>query len=297
MKNLVNSRRFLATIKYQTGKDLLNIAKSWYLTALIIATVAIMFVWFYSVTVSIKTYSPAIFSLKTSIITNLLQFIFGTYGSSFVFAIGIFLIIPAIIITDDVETGNFKILRTIDFNVTGYVLSKILSSLLLIFPLILIMSYMAEFFLFYKGYIISSGFIIEPIILSGTILVVLLFPISLSLLISSILPNKVFSMVIAVLIPVLSMIVSVNISNVNGDKFSSLFPMQILHVLAGNATQISSQTTSISFNILAVAMTDLNITAVMESVLFMFIFTWIAVLLRKYSVIIYRRLFGKKQIS
>lgn len=306
MKNSFNIRRFLATVKYQTGKDLVNISKSWYLVGLIIATVVIMFLWFYNLEIY-KPIFPPVFSMKTSIITNLVQFIFGIYGSFFAFAIGIFLIVPAIIITDDVETGNFKILRTIDFNVTGYVVSKIISSLLLIFSLILIMSYATEIYLFYNGYMISSGFIIEPIILSGTILVVLLLPISLTLFVSSVLPNKVFSIVIAILLPVVSLLIGNQIQSASGDKFSSLFPVQILHTLAGNALQVNPRVTSdgnvlqiiphvtsVSFNVLSVAMTNLNIIAIMESVLFLFIFTWISVFLRKYSVIIFRKIHGKR---
>lgn len=210
---LGRSRKWLRdagrTAEAQFSKDLISMIRSGYypiIMALIFVVTALIL---YSgpnpegITNSYFKYDE---SLKHNIINIIFKSSFDLYPM-------IFLIIPAISITDDIETKNFQIFRTFNSNMVGYYVGKILSSLLLVLITLITIGYIGEGTLFYDGYLLSSGFLIDPIIVALLYIPVLLVAFSFIIFISTLLPNKI--------LPIFVLIFSAFFSNMVLSTFSS----------------------------------------------------------------------------
>lgn len=103
------------------------------------------------------------------------------------------LILPIIVISNDFESRNFDFLRTTKFNSLGYYLANIAYTLLICFIIILEMTYMSEGVIFYSGYSISSGFLIDPLIVALPYMLFIIVPASVAIFIATISGNRTIS--------------------------------------------------------------------------------------------------------
>lgn len=106
------------------------------------------------------------------------------------------LILPIIVISNDFESRNFDILRTTKFNSLGYYLANIAYTLLICFIIILEMTYMSEGVIFYSGYSISSGFLIDPFIVALPYMLFIIVPASVAVFISTVSGNRTISIIL-----------------------------------------------------------------------------------------------------
>lgn len=180
-------RETAKTAEAQFSKDMVSMIRSGYypivMTIIVIVTALILYSGHHpeSVPDSFFNFNQ---SLKHNIINIILNSFFELYPL-------LFLIIPAISITDDIETKNFHIFRTFNSNMFGYYIGKLLSSLAFVLVSLAAVGYIGEGTLFYDGYLFTSGFLVDPIILSLLYIPVLLVAFSFIILVSTLLPNKI----------------------------------------------------------------------------------------------------------
>lgn len=164
------------------------------------------------------------------------------------------LILPLIVLSSDFESRNFEILRTTRFNSLGYYLANIAYTLLICFIVTLEFTYISEGVIFYSGYEITSGFIIDPIIVALPYMLFLIVPSAIAIFIATASGNRTISIVVFIFSGLmLSIIVMSNIARlyngswVNDFLFlSSPFPTfnymipNLLHIVpSGNGSTIS----------------------------------------------------------
>lgn len=106
------------------------------------------------------------------------------------------LILPIIVISNDFESRNFDIICTTKFNSLGYYLANIAYTLLICFIIVLEMTYMSEGVIFYSGYSISSGFLIDPFIVALPYMLFTIVPASVAIFIATITGNRTISVIL-----------------------------------------------------------------------------------------------------
>jgi hypothetical protein len=224
-------------------------------------------------------------NFKLSLRSNLLQI---NYENMLGIVPPVFLLIPAIIISDDIETKNFKLLKIANFNTIGYVAGKFLSAVLLSTLLMMVYFYMIEIFLFINGYDVSSGFIIAPVIVSFAYLVPLLIPISFVFFLSSILPNKIFSVITAALLIPISYLVTLPIIGVRGTQNLSFLNQFIFSISMAYSNKFAYKIAGSSLYGINNGQPNLplrNMIFISElSIILFLILTITSILLRKYYV-------------
>ncbi len=120
--------------------------------------------------------------------------LFGFHTSLNISYLPLFLfILPAIIISEDFDTRNFDIMRTRKFNTPGYYLGDILSVLFLVVIPLTECAFISEGIAFYEGYKITSGFLIDPIIMATIMMTLLIIPVSITIFLSILMGNKFLS--------------------------------------------------------------------------------------------------------
>ncbi len=186
------------------------LVKSGYLPAMLgVIAVSSIYLWHLG-----KPYVASV-SFEYSLSTNTVAVFFYKYLSSYAV---ILLIVPILIVGEDLENRNFEIMKTYDFNVLGYFFGNFLSLLFVILIPLMEIAYISELMVFGEGYKISSGFLIDPIIISLAFLVIFLVPLSLVMLVSPLVSNRVMSIILIIFIN----FQSVEISNAIAPKLGYL---------------------------------------------------------------------------
>lgn len=274
--------RFLKTLRAQVTKDISLLIKSWYFIILLSAALLILMDLLYTDSIGKQTGSTGLISFHMGLRSNILSITFSQ--SILNFENFIILMVPAILITDDIENRNFLILKTLNVNTAGYVAGKLLSSFIAVFLIILCLSITGEGYVFYKGYIITSGFLIDPLLVSMAIMGIFILPVTFALFLSSLLPNKVFSIISVFLIYPVSTEISSKISTVYGTSGLSFINMFIFS-LSGFSRNLpaylihSSLYTSENYLPIENSIFIIEIMSI-----FFVLFTFISVFMRKNSV-------------
>lgn len=283
-------RRFLRTTKAQISKDISLMVKSWYFIIILSAAILVVLDLLYTDNISKQSEATSLISFNMGLRSNILSIAFAQQILNFEYFI--ILIVPAILITDDIESRNFMMLKTYNVNTVGYVIGKLLSSFIMVFVIIFCLSIIGEIYIFYKGYLLTSGILIDPIIVSLSIMTIFVLPITFALLISSLLPNKVFSIISVFLIYPISMEISSKIAAVYGTSGLSFINVFIFS-LSGYSDNLPPYLIHSSLyttqNYLSIG-NSLFIIEIMSILLLLFIF--ISVFLRKNLVKIRIRSFN-----
>ena len=223
------------TLKYQFVKDITMMVKSWYFIIILCAVILIILDLLYTNSINKKSEIINLVSYNLGLKSNIMSTIYNSNIASYLNPI--LVIIPAIIITDDIENKNFTILKLLNFNTVGYVLGKFISSMALIFAIVISFSVIGEIYIFYNGYIITPGLIIDPLIVSLALMVIFVMPVTFALFLSSILPNKVFSIISIFLMYPIAFEVSSRISSVYGTTGLSI-PNMFLFSISGYSANL-----------------------------------------------------------
>jgi hypothetical protein len=180
---------FLRTVIAQFTKDVVYLFRSLYAPAIILACIILLSFILYEGNVPVV--STSFWALKYSLGSNIMSL-----GMDPLLSINfgwIIMLLPALNMSDDIESRNLEILRTFKFNSPGYYVGKILSSLFYLILSLLIFSYVTEGALFYDGYAVTSKFLIEPIYVALASMVILLPFFGISIFVSSLVGNKMLS--------------------------------------------------------------------------------------------------------
>ncbi|MGP6239814.1 hypothetical protein ACNF40_05305 [Cuniculiplasma sp. SKW4] len=180
---------FSRTVSAQFTKDVIYLFRSLYAPAVVFVSIILLSFILYEGNAPVI--STSFWALKYSLGSNIMSLGMGPFLS--VNFGWILMLIPALNISDDIESRNFEILRTFKFNSPGYYLGKILSSMFYVLLSLLIIAYIVEGALFYDGYAITSKFLIEPIYVALASMAILLPIFGISILVSSLLGNKMLS--------------------------------------------------------------------------------------------------------
>ncbi len=218
----------LKTLKGQITKDITLMVKSWYFIIILGAAILIILDLLYTNSINKKSQIITLVSYNLGLKSNIISTIYNSNTENYLNPI--LLIIPAIIISDDIENKNFTILKLLNFNTVEYVIGKFVSSMILIFAIVLCFSLIGEFYIFYNGYIITSGVIIDPFLVSLALMSILVMPVTFVLFLSSILPNKGFSIISVFLIYPISFEISSRISSVYGTSGLSILNMFLFSI-------------------------------------------------------------------
>ncbi|MHB8360382.1 MAG: hypothetical protein ACYDAO_06210 [Thermoplasmataceae archaeon] len=181
---------FYRTVYGQFCKDITNLWRSGYIFAIYFLMILTL-IYFLHEGYQVNSTGSSTWALKESLEGNIV-----TLGFSPIFYSGfawVFIIIPAVNITDDIENKNFELLKSYNFNSFGYFIGKLLSSLFYISLLLLIIGYISEGTAFYDGYLITSKFLIAPFFVALVFIPTLIIGIGFAMFISAIMSNKVLS--------------------------------------------------------------------------------------------------------
>jgi len=180
---------FSRTVNAQFTKDVIYLFRSLYAPIIIFVSIILSSFILYEGNVQASTTS--FWAYKYSLGSNIMQLGMGPFLSA---NFGwILMLLPALNMSDDIESRNLEILRTFKFNLPGYYFGKILSSMFYVILSLLIISYIVECALFYDGYAITSKFLIEPIYVALASMVILLPILGISIFVSIFVGNKMMS--------------------------------------------------------------------------------------------------------
>lgn len=272
------------TLKYQFVKDITMMVKSWYFIIILCAVILIILDLLYTNSINKKSEIINLVSYNLGLKSNIMSTIYNSNIASYLNPI--LVIIPAIIITDDIENKNFTILKLLNFNTVGYVLGKFISSMALIFAIVISFSVIGEIYIFYNGYIITPGLIIDPLIVSLALMVIFVMPVTFALFLSSILPNKVFSIISIFLMYPIAFEVSSRISSVYGTTGLSI-PNMFLFSISGYSANLPLYLMHSELHASGNYLQLGNSIFIIEFVsIFMFILTCVSIFFRKNSIAI-----------
>lgn len=140
------------------------------------------------------------FPLRLNIILSLINLAPFTLG----FIPIIPLIVPILIISGDFESRNFEVMCTTKFNSLGYHLGNVAFTFLTVFIVLLEVMYIGEGIIFYSGYSITSGFLIDPIFLAVIYMIILAVPISVGIFIATLVGNRALSLIIFLFLTIIT---------------------------------------------------------------------------------------------
>ena len=181
------SKKFIFTLVGQLTKNVQIMVKSGYLIALSVMVIAS--------SVFLVFYPPAhalTVSYKIPLITNSLFVFYSTYIGNFWF---VFLVIPIILAGEDIENKNMEIMKTTRFNAAGYLAGTILSMFLMVLIPLIELGYISEAVVFGGGYRITSGVLLDPLLIGTSYLTIFLVPILVISFISMLISSKVISII------------------------------------------------------------------------------------------------------
>lgn len=229
------------TAEAQFSKDIVSMIRSGYypiiMTIIVIVTALILYSGHH-----VNSIPDSYFLFSESLKHNIINIIFESFFELYPLLL---LIVPAISITDDIETKNFHIFRTFNSNMAGYYVGKILSSLLLVMVSLITIGYIGEGTLFYDGYLFTSGFLIDPVIMALLYIPVLLVEFSFIIFISTLLPNKILPIFVLIFSSFFSSLVLSTFSSnlITGGNIYEFF-----YLLATQAQQMPFSYLGYNFN-------------------------------------------------
>lgn len=180
---------FSRTVSAQFTKDVIYLFRSLYAPAVIFVSIILLSFILYEGSLPVS--STSFWAFKYSLGSNIMSLGMGPLLSANFGWIP--MLLPALNMSDDIESRNLEILRTFKFNLPGYYFGKILSSMFYVLLSLLIISYIVEGVLFYDGYAITSKFLIEPIYVALASMVILLPMLGISIFVSIFVGNKMLS--------------------------------------------------------------------------------------------------------
>lgn len=213
---MINKSNLGTALVAQVKKDLLSVFNSRLLYVLLVSPFIFILIYYFipnSVIgpVYVKNYDYNIIKNGYLPVFNLIYYSI------------IFYVYPSTIVSSDIENRNLDLFIIHKIKLTPYIIGKISTTVIVIYSQLLIIGFYGEFFSYLSGYIPGSFVLIDPFILSFIFLFLMLPILLLSIFLSCLSPNRIFSIIGTIFVMVIASVYFSSVVSTPSIKINLLY--------------------------------------------------------------------------